>query len=209
MNYVGRMIADERARRGWRYGDLARAACGAGTPRQISKVSQQLVLFEREGVRDRSLLAKVAVALDLDPIVVDDLLRRQHEEELARWREWLEEPVPMTIHLQAIPGFWVQLPLPPETADDELEAIEYTRELTVGGARLVVLALNRKVSLTFANGQLIATREATPDASVTPYMLIGGKGVVFELSKDQLTPASSVRKAALNPERKSAKGSVH
>lgn len=179
-NYIGELIAAERVRRGWRFGDLARA-CGATTARQTSRIAQRLVLFERESVRDRALLRKVVVALDLDPVIVNELLRRQHEEELAEWNAWADEPVPMKVHVRPFAGFWYGQALPDEIEGDELRAIEYARAMTVGRQDMrVVLALSRRRSITFARGEMVGTTEAKPNVTVTPHVKIGGKSVVFE-----------------------------
>lgn len=184
-NYIGELIAEERGRRGWRFGDLARA-CGATTARQTSQIAQRLVLFERESVRDRALLQRVVVALDLDPVIVNELLRRHHEEELAEWNAWADEPVPMKLHVRAFAGFWYSQPLPVEIEDDELRAIDHARRMTAGREELrVVLAVSRRRSMTFARGQLVGTMEATPDERVTPHVEIAGKRIVFEASGER------------------------
>lgn len=183
-NYIGELISNERIRRGWRFGDLARA-CGATTARQTSRTAQRLVLFEREGVRDTKLLRKVVEALDLDPVIVNELLRRQREEELAEWNAWADEAVPMKLHVRPFGGFWYSQSLPVEIEGDELRAIEHARRMTVGREELrVVLAMNRRRSMTFARGQLVGTMEATPN-SVTPHVEIAGQRIVFEASDDR------------------------
>lgn len=185
MNYIGELIAHERIRRGWRFGDLARA-CGATAARQTSRIAQRLVLFERESVRDRALLQRVVDALDLDPVVVNELLRRQHEEELAEWKAWADEPVPMKLHVRPFAGFWYGQPLPDEIEGDELRAIQYARQMTVGREDMrVVLALSRRRSITFARGEIVATTEAKPNITAMPHVKIGGKCVVFEATNQR------------------------
>lgn len=179
-NYIGELIAQERVLRGWRFGDLARA-CGATTARQTSQIAQRIMLFEREGARDRALLQRVVVALDLDPVIVNELLRRQHEEELAEWNAWADEPVPMKLHVRPFAGFWYSQPLPDEIEGDELRAIQYARQMTVGREDMrVVLALSRRRSITFARGEIVATTESKPNITAMPHVKIGGKSVVFE-----------------------------
>ena len=179
-NFLGWYIRDERLRRSLSYGDVARA-CGAVTPKQTSRISLRLVLFEREGVRDRRLLQKVVAALDLDPAHVNELLERQREEELDAWNRWADEPVPMELHVRPFAGFWYRQPLPAEIAANEALAVEHARRLTDGADDVcVVLALSRRRSLTFAGGQLVARTEATPGRGVTPFVTIGGQRIVFE-----------------------------
>jgi hypothetical protein len=183
-NYIGELIHDTRIRRSMTFGDLARA-CGAITAKQTSRIAQRIVLFEREGVRDRNLLQRVVAALDLDAVVVNDLLRRQREEELAEWNAWADEPVPMKLHVRPFGGFWFSKSLPVEI-ENEAQAVEHARRMTVGREELrVVLAVDRRRSMTFTRGQLVGTMEATPERSVTPHVEIGGKRIVFEASGDR------------------------
>ena len=182
-NYLGQLIHERRLHRRWTFGDLARA-CGAVTPKQTSRISQRLVLFEREGVRDRRLLQKVISALDLDPIVVVELLNWQRVEELAEWQSWLIEPVPIEMHVRPFAGVWIKLTLPDDVAEDESLAIEYARQMTASHEEMrVVLAVDRRVSLTFAAGQLLARTEATPGRNTIPLVEIGARRIVFTSTK--------------------------
>jgi hypothetical protein len=183
-NHVGELIHEARLRRRWSFGDLARS-CGAATAKQTSRIAQRLVLFEREGVRDRQLLQKVIAALDLDQVVVLELLHRQRVEELEEWRSWADEPAPIELHVHPFAGFWYRHPLPVEIEHDELRAVEYARQMTKGREQMrVVLALSRRVALTFAGGQLVARTEATPGRSMTPFVTIGGQPVEFATSEE-------------------------
>jgi alkylated DNA nucleotide flippase Atl1 len=180
MNYIGELIHEERIGRSMSFGDLARAV-GATTPRQTSRIAQRLVLFERQGVRDLQLLRRVVAALDLDPDHVNELLRRQREEELAAWNAWADEPVPMTLFMRPFAAVWIKLALPVDIATDELRAMEYARQMTQGREDMrVVLAVNRRRAITFAHGETVGAREAAPDADVMPHMEIGGNQIVFE-----------------------------
>ncbi len=184
INYVGELISEERTRRGWRFGDLARA-CGAITPKQTSRIALRLVLFEREGVRDQKLLRKVVRALDVDPIAVNELLRRQHDEELAEWNAWADEPVPMALHVRPFGGFWYRQSMPADIEQDKLRAFEYARTMTAGREDFrVVLALSRRRSMTFARGELVEVLEAKPSV-MTPHVKIGGQSLVFEVRNDR------------------------
>jgi hypothetical protein len=179
-NHIGAVIHEARTRRSMSFGDLARR-CSAVTARQISRIASRLVLFEREGVRDRKLLQKVIAALDLDPSMVNELLRRQRDEELAAWSAWADEPVPMELHVRPFAGFSYRHPLPVEIAADELLAIEYARQKTEGRDELrTVLAVNRRRSIVFARGEVVGTIEATPEHSSIPFVQIGRRRIVFE-----------------------------
>ncbi len=184
INYTGELIHERRIRRSMTFGDLARA-CGAGTHKQTSRISQRLVLFEREGVRDRRLLEKVIAALDLDMRIVNELLNRQRDEELRAWHAWVSEPAPMELHVRPFSGFWFKKLLPDDIACDELRAIEHARAMTSSHEDMrVVLKVSRRVAYTFSRGQLIDRREAVaPHHSLTPFVTVGGRGIQFKTSE--------------------------
>lgn len=182
-NFIGELIASERIRRGWRFGDLARA-CGAMAPKQVSKTSQRLVLFEREGVRDRRLLQKVIVALALDPQLVVELLDRQHARELEEWNRWADEPVEIELHVRPFAGFWYRHELPEEIAADELLVIDFAKQMTANRDELcAVVVVNRRRSVSIARGEVVATMKAKPNVAMKPFVVIGGQRVVFEAKR--------------------------
>lgn len=111
MNLVGELIRHARLRRGWSFGDLARA-CGASAPRQVSRTSQRLVVLEREGVLDQTLLQKVVAALDVDSQLVVEVLDRQRAEELEEWNRWADEHAPVELHIRPFAGLWIKLNCP-------------------------------------------------------------------------------------------------
>jgi hypothetical protein len=183
-NYVGAYLNTTRVSRGWSFGQLARAV-GAVTPKQTSRIAQRLVAFERQGVRDRKLLQKVVAALDLDATIINEQLRRQRAEELTEWTAWADEPVPIELHVIPFPGFAFRQQLPDDIAADEKRSIDFAKRMTKGrhGIRVVV-ALDRRRSLTFARGEIVATRDASPNVSVTPFVTIGGQRVLFHATGD-------------------------
>jgi hypothetical protein len=182
-NYIGGLIHEARIGRSMTFGDLARA-CGAATAKQTSRIAQRLVLFEREAVGNRKLLQRVIAVLDLDPQRVVELLDRQRVEEIQAWNRWADEPVEMELHMRPFAGVWISVPLPIGIAADELRAIDYAKQLTIGRKEMrVVLAISRRVAYTFAGGQLVARTEATaPHESLTPFVVIAGRRIEFVAS---------------------------
>ncbi len=176
-NYVGELIHAARIDRSMTFGDLARA-CGATTAKQTSRIAHRLVLFEREGVRDRRLLQKVIAALDLDPAVVVELLDRQHVEELEEWNRWADEPVEIELHVVPFGGFAFRYQLP--EGSDDLTAFRLAKELTRGREQMrAVVAVSRRLSFVFERGVLTQRIEAAPGRSV-PVMQIGHSLVRFD-----------------------------
>lgn len=182
-NRVGRLIHEARIARSMTFGDLARR-CGAMTAKQVSKIAQRLVLFERESVRDRKLLQRVVAALDLDPQLVVELLDRQHVEELEEWNRWADEPVEMELHVRPFAGFWYRHELPEEIMADELRVIDYAKQMTANRDELhVVVVVDRRRSLSIAHGEVVAMMEAKPNVSLRPYVVIGGQRIGFEAKR--------------------------
>jgi hypothetical protein len=184
-NYVGELIHEARIGRSMTFGDLARA-CGAATAKQTSRMSQRLVVFERESVADRKLLQRVIAVLDLDPQLVVELLDRQRIEELEAWNRWADEPVAIELHMRPFAGVWIKLPLPVEIAADELLAIDYAKRMTAKRDELrVVLALDRRRSLTIAHGEVMATTAAKPNVSMKPFVVVGGRRMILEAKEER------------------------
>ena len=179
-NYIGELIYGVRIERSMTYGDLARR-CGAVTPKQTSRIAQRLVLFEREGVRDRQLLQKVIAALDLNPQHVVELLDRQRVEELEEWNRWADVPVAIELHLRPFAGGWIKLDVPKEIEADELLAIDYAKQKTMNSDEMrIIVVLDRRRSVTIARGEVVATMEAKPNTGLRPYVVIGGQRIVLE-----------------------------
>jgi hypothetical protein len=173
-NLIGEMVAKERQRRRWGFGDLARRLLGE-TPsqRQISKMSMRLVALEREARWSVELLERVMAILQLDPVVVSQMMERQRREELAEWEAWIAEPIEPQLICKIMPGIWLSRPLP-ETITTEEQAIEYAREFSKKAAT-VVLQWERRASHWFSAGEYQGRREARPDRMGTPFMTVGGQ----------------------------------
>jgi hypothetical protein len=184
-NYVGQLIHAARIARSMTFGDLARS-CGATTAKTTSRISQRLVLFERESVRDRRLLQKVITALALDPQHVIELLDRQRVEELEEWSRWADEVVPIELHLRPFAAVWIKLDVPEEITANKLLAIDYAKQKTMNSDEIrIVVVLDRRRSVTIARGDVVATHEAKPNVGLRPYVVIGGQRVVLEAKEER------------------------
>jgi hypothetical protein len=119
-------------------------------------------------------------------ILIVELLDRQRVEELAEWNAWADEPVSIELHMRPFAGIWIKLPLPVEIAADEPLVIEYAKAMTAKREELrVVVALNRRRSVTIAQGEVAATTEAKPNVGLQPFVIIGGRRMLFE-AKERL-----------------------
>jgi hypothetical protein len=183
MNYLGQLLQEARIARAMSFGDLAHI-CGATTPRQTSRIAQRLVLFEREGVRDRKLLQKVIAALDLDPQLVVELLEREQVEELEAWNRWADQPVEIELHVRPFAGFWYRHPLPEDIAADELRTMAYAKQMTAEHEEMrVAVVLDRRRSVTVSRGEIVARLETKPNVGLGPHVVIDGRRVIFEAKR--------------------------
>jgi len=171
MNRVGELLRHARMRLGWRFGEIARK-CGAATPREISKLSQRLVRLERaDDVPEPRLAIRVAALLGVATGEVVRLIDEQRKEEKLRREAWLNEAVPIELHVLPFGGFAFRYRLP--GGCDDLEAFRLAKQMTSGREQMrVVVALNRRLSFVFQRGQLIDRLEAAPGRNV-PVMQIG------------------------------------
>lgn len=174
-NPVGALIQMARTSRGWSFGDLARA-CGTVTPRETSKLSSRLVRLEREAhVHERKLPLRLARLLDLDVEKVRALLDDQWRTEQLERAAWLDEPVPLEMHVVPFGGFAYRHQLPAQC--DDLEAFRLAKELTRGREQMrVIVTVSRKLAFVFQRGQLIERLEA----NAAPFVRIGRSFVRFE-----------------------------
>jgi transcriptional regulator with XRE-family HTH domain len=178
VNRAGELIRDTRSRRGWSFGDLARA-CGASSSRAVSKLSLRLVRIEREQrVPERKLALRVAALLDLD---IDDFRRvlgEQRREEQLLYESWLNEAVAIELYVVPFAGFSYRQRLP--EGCDELEAFRLPKQMTAGRELRVIVAVSRRLSFVFQRGKVVDRLEARSGHSVVPAMRIGRSIVQFE-----------------------------
>jgi len=175
MNRIGPLIYAARTSRRLSFGDLARA-CGAATPRETSKLSARLVRLERDArVHERKLPLRVARLLDLDVEKIRRLLDEQRMTEQLEHTAWLEEPVPLEMHVVPFGGFAYRYQLPAQC--DDLEAFRVAKELTGGRQQMrVIVTVSRKLASVFQRGQLIERLEANS----APFVRIGRSFVQFQ-----------------------------
>lgn len=157
---VAELITRHRAEKRLSFGDLARLL-DARTPRQTSKLSQRIVLIERAGrIVERRLIARLGVVLKIDISELERALDDQRAADLREWVRWLNEPMPMELHLQALPGVWFRDELP---VFDEAEAIQFASSIAAGRSLYACLSLSRQVSVWFnKKGEETARTVASP-----------------------------------------------
>jgi hypothetical protein len=153
--------------------------CGATTAREISKVSQRLVKLERDdGVPEPRLAIRVAALLGIEMHQVRRLIDEMRMEERHRYERWLNESVPLEMHVIPFAGFSYRHQLP--DCCDELEAFRLAKQMTNGRDMRVIVAVSRRLSFVFQRGQLVDRLDVSAGDRVVPVVQIGKSFIQFE-----------------------------
>jgi transcriptional regulator with XRE-family HTH domain len=180
-NHLGSYFRDQRINLGLSLGDLARRT----RYRNVSKGSNKIVRFEREGVITDELLARLADALGIPFPKVEELIEQDRQEYLREWEAWVSEPVPMELVAKIIPAVYVRVKLPGDITTPE-QAEEFARAYAKEHGWKCCLALSRRHSVWIGkDGEVEFRTEATPDQPNTPWMRLraSGKGFLWGMRK--------------------------
>lgn len=182
INHLGKYFREQRVQQDLSLGQLARMV----GYNNLSKGSNKIVRFEREGVITEELLARLADVLHIDFATVESLIEQDRQDRLRQWEEWVSQPVPMQLIAKIIPAVYSGVSLPKEIITPEQAeafAVEYARQ----NRRQVCLALSRRLSVWIdAEGNVYARTTATPDEPNVPFMQLKGSGrrFLFKFGKD-------------------------
>lgn len=174
MSHLGDFFRARRVEKGLTTGQLA---CIAGY-RNLSRGSNRIQTFEASGKIHPDLLGKLASALEVGP----EEVRRLADEDDRGWLAWADEPIRPYLVLRWMACVyqrveWPDDALAPEAA--EARAARLARERK----RMVCLVLSRWLSLGFdSTGREYQWLETTPDVPCEPYVVIGGRWVLFDFS---------------------------
>jgi transcriptional regulator with XRE-family HTH domain len=157
-NHLGSYFRQQRLRQGITLGDLARRV----GYRNVSKGSNKVIRFEREGTVTEDLLVALAEALGIDWLVVVDLMEQDRQACLAEWEKWASEPVPMELVARLMPAVYSRVSLPPEVTTQE-QAEVYARKFAQQHGWRCCLVVSRRLSVWIGkHGEIEARTEAKP-----------------------------------------------
>jgi transcriptional regulator with XRE-family HTH domain len=176
VSYLGTLFRNRRVERGLTTGQLARLV----GYQNLSRGSNRIHKFESGGKIAPDLLARLSSALEVTP----DEIRRPLSEDYREWLDWANEPMRPYAVIRHLACGYQRIELPDDALD--LEAAEaFAARLARGRNRMVCLVLNRRLSVGFdATGNESQRREATPEMPCEPYVEIGGRRCLFNLSGD-------------------------
>src|SRR5262249_14648590 len=117
---------EQRIRQGLSLGALARVV----GYRNVSKGSNRICRFERNGEITEELLVHLADALGIDFSTVERLIEEDRLDRLREWEEWVSQPAPMSLVVKYMPAVYGTVQLPEELttmAQAERWACDYAR----------------------------------------------------------------------------------
>ena len=187
INHLGTYFREQRLHQGLSLGQLARIV----GYRNVSKGSNKICRFERQGEITQELLVRLAAALGVDCGTVEQLIEQDHQESLREWEEWVSQPTPMSLIVKYMPAVYGRVELP-----DEIATPEQAETFACDYARVhhwqVCLAVSRRMSVWIdKEGQVYARTEATPDNPNVPFMRLQGsrRGCLFGFGRSGMEQA--------------------
>jgi transcriptional regulator with XRE-family HTH domain len=168
-NHLGEYIKAQREELGLGRSEVARLL----GYENVNKGSRRLHSVEEGRWISRDFLLRLMGVLQIEPRVVQELIDRDRQEHVAAWEKWADEPVPMSVSVRYIPGFFGGINLPDDVMTPE-QAVAFGVETAQRLRKKVVVVVSRRVSYTIhEDGRVDGPFVATPDSSVMPYMALG------------------------------------
>ena len=147
------------------YGNLNKGA------RRIEKAEKGLAIPE-------TLLDKLSVALELDPLEIEEAIQKDK----ARFEAWLDEPVPRELIVRWMPAVYSRREIPADVESDEA-AIAFAGSVAREHRRKVCLVLSRRWTHWFSeNGEGFAKETTFTSPRNRPYMQVEGDRHKFLLN---------------------------
>jgi hypothetical protein len=152
-------------------GDLARLV----GYRNISKGSNRIFQFEREGIIHDDLLVKMAKVLGIDWSTVEKLAQQDRQDHIEAWTKWADEPVPMKMVVRLMATVYSHCRIPEEITTPK-EAEKYASAMARLRKMRICLVLNRRQSVWIGADGIVERRtDATPFGEPNlPWMALKG-----------------------------------
>ncbi|MGC8603766.1 MAG: hypothetical protein ACP5VS_08775 [Desulfomonilaceae bacterium] len=146
------------------------------------KWATRLCNFEREGLLDSNeIIQKLIGSLDMDFQQVKAAISRDYEE----WEAWANEPVPMELIIQALPGIYRKVKIPEEIKNHE-DTIRFAGNLAKQRKTKACLVLNRKESVYFWEDGTLKFKTTTAGGRPhIPHTSVGNRAFYFGDLKDE------------------------
>jgi hypothetical protein len=125
----------------------------------------------------------VIQALEIDRAEVREAIRKDY----AEWEQRAKESVPMQMFLRLTGVIILPHDMPAEITSREA-AIEYAQDYARKSGFRVCLALSRRESAWIAADGKMHISQTTPGVPNIPYVSLGGKKFIIDLSKGTFAP---------------------
>ena len=169
--HLSRHFHQRRLDLGLRLPDVARR-CGY---KNLLQGSNTIDRFEPTGEIHVLLYPKLVAALGIEQETCDRLNERDAEQARREWLEYINEPIEPHLVVRALPGVFLEKPLPEDcTTIEQMEA--FASELAGKFRKMVWLVVSRKLTIRFnEDGSKRSVEEATPDHPNSPSMRLKGR----------------------------------
>jgi len=179
-NELGNYVRESREAKGLTRGEAVKKM----GYKNIAKGANRLVAVERGEIPDEEFLRKIVNALELDIEKVNGCIKTVEDRREAEYQKWLDEPVPMELHLRLIPGVVGSKPVP--SGLSEQKAIDWACAEAKRLRSRCCLALDRRRSVWISrDGDIVEETYARRGTSNIPYMTLKGSGKKFSFNLER------------------------
>jgi len=178
MNRLGKHFKSVRQERGISLGTLARMI----GYKNVGKGANRINLFEQQGDIKEDLLMKLAEALSIDWLTVEDLIEKDRRQFFTEWNAWANEPITPHVVVRLIAAVYFRQELPRCSSSVE-EAEDAAAAIAIRWKKRCCLVLSRRISVWFDEHGLVECRtEAAPGQPNSPFMKLsrGSKNFVLK-----------------------------
>ena len=175
MSHLSQFFRQRRLDKKFGFGDVARG-CGY---KNITKGCNRIQKFEDGCDIDTELFRKLATVLDIS----DADITRCIEADKADWERWADEPIEPYIVIRLMAAVYSPKSIPLELHTDHEAMKQFASAFSKEKRVRVCLVLSRRLRVWFdREGGVERTTEDSFDESYGPYMQVGGKKFLLNLS---------------------------
>lgn len=176
-NRLGKHFKSVRLDHGFSLGELARLA----GYRNACKGSNRISRFEQDGTIKENLLMKLAEALSIEWLTVEELIEQDRRQFLKEWNEWANEPIKPHVVVRLLAAVYWRHELSEGISSVE-EAEDAGSAVARKWKRRCCLTLSRRISVWFDEQGFVESRtEAAPGLPNEPFMKLGRRNKTFLL----------------------------
>jgi hypothetical protein len=157
------------------FGEVARR-CGY---KNITKGCNRIQKFEDGDEIDTELFRKIAAVLDIS----DADIARCIEADKADWERWVDAPIEPYLVLRLMAAFYSHTSIPTELHSNREAMEKFASDFSKEKRLRVCLVLSRRLRIWFdRDGGVERTTEDSFEKSHAPYMKLGGKKILLNLT---------------------------